>query len=62
MVMSTEVASFIEGEWSCYGGGQFKWRERVIMLRRDGQCMEGQRSCYRGGQFNGERIVMEWPV
>ena len=30
--MITEVASLMEGEWSCYGGGQFK-RGRM-MLRR----------------------------
>ena len=28
-----EVASLMEGEWSCYGGGQ----------------LEGEWSCYRGG-------------
>ena len=27
--------SLMEGEWSCYGGGQ----------------VEGEWSCYRGGQF-----------
>ena len=29
----------MEGEWSCYGGGQFKG---------------GEWSCYRGGQFDRE--------
>ena len=28
-----EVASLMAGEWSCYGGGQFKVR-RMVMLRR----------------------------
>ena len=27
----TEVASLMEGEWSCYGGGQFNGG-RMIML------------------------------
>ena len=27
MVMSTEVATLMEGEWSCYGGGQFNGGE-----------------------------------
>ena len=26
-----EVASLMEGEWSCYGGGQFKG-ERIIIM------------------------------
>ena len=45
----TEVASLMEGEWSCYGGGQFR---------------EGEWSCYRGGPFNRGRIVMleRWSV
>ena len=40
----------MEGEYSCYGGGQFKGR-RMIMLRR-WQVIKGERSCYRGGQLN----------
>ena len=28
-----EVASLMEGEYSCYGGGQFKGG-RMVMLRR----------------------------
>ena len=35
--------SLMEGEWSCYGGGQFNRREKG--------------SCYRGGHFNGGRMV-----
>ena len=27
----TEVVSLMEGEWSCYGGGQFKGG-RMVML------------------------------
>ena len=38
----------MEGQWSCYGGGQ----------------LEEEWSCYRGGHFNGGRMVMlqmgEW--
>ena len=29
----TEVAILMEGEWSCYGGGQFKGG-RMVMLQR----------------------------
>ena len=29
----TEIASLMEGEWSCHGGGQFNG-ERMVMLRR----------------------------
>ena len=44
MVRLRKVASLLEGEWSCYRGGQFKWRENS--------------SSYRGGQFDGGRMVM----
>ena len=37
-----EVVKLIEGEWSCYGGGQ----------------VEGEWSCYRGGYFNRGIMVM----
>ena len=46
----------MEGEWSCYGGGQFN-TARMVMLQR-WLLMEGEKSCYRGGQFNGGRMVM----
>ena len=36
----------MEGEWLCYGGGQFNGR--MVMLQRWLQ-MEGEWSCYRGG-------------
>ena len=42
----------MEGEWSCYGGGQFKGGTEVVTL------MEGEWSCYRDGHFNGRRTVM----
>ena len=78
MVMVTEVASLMEGEWSCYRGGQFNSREnghvteveslmerRMVMLEV-ASLMEGEWSCYGGGggQFNGGRMVMlqRWPV
>ena len=38
-----EVLTLMEGEWSCYGGGQFKG---------------GRRSCYGGCHFNGGRKVI----
>ena len=44
MVMLQEVACLMEGEWSCYRGGQF--------IRR-----ENGHFTIRGGQFNGGRIV-----
>ena len=37
------MVTLAEGEWSCYGGGQFK----------------GGRGYVRGGQFNGGRMVTE---
>ena len=53
---STEVANLMEGEWSCYRGGQFNgWGMVVIDVER---VMEGELSCYGGGQFNEGRMVM----
>ena len=53
----------MQGEWSCYRGGQYKWRENghVTVVA---SLKEGERSCYRGGQFNRERMVMlqRWSV
>ena len=37
-----EVVKSMEGEWSCYRGGQ----------------VEGEWSCYRGSHFNRGRMVM----
>ena len=46
----TEVVSLMEGEWSCYRGGQFNGENghvtEVVTL------MEGEWSCYRGGQLS----------
>ena len=52
----------MEGEWSYYGGGQFKG-ERIVIVRRC-QFREGECTRYGGGQFNGGRIVMlrKWSV
>ena len=52
----TEVVSLMEGEWSCYGRGQFNG-ERII-LREVASLMEGEWSCYRDGQFNGGSMLM----
>ena len=65
----------MEGEWSCYGGGQFKEENhrygcgqfnggRMVMLQRVASLMEGEWSCYRGGKFNGGRMVslQRWPI
>ena len=30
----TEVVTLMEGEWSCYGGGQFKGGRMVLLQRR----------------------------
>ena len=53
----------MEGEWSCYRGGQFNGGENghvteVVSL------MEGERSCYRSGQLNGGRmaILQRWSL
>ena len=53
----------MEGEWSCYRGGQFNGG-RMVMLREVASLKEGEWSCYRGGKFNGGRMVMlrRWPV
>ena len=37
----TEIASLMEGEWSCYGGGQFNG-ERMVMLQRWSLFNEGR--------------------
>ena len=34
--------SLMEGQWSCYGGGQFNGARKVVL----------------GGQFNGGQMVM----
>ena len=30
----TEVVTLLEGEWSCYGGGQFKLGRMVLLQRQ----------------------------
>ena len=45
----------MEGEWLCYGGGQFNGG-RMVMLQVV-TLMEGKWSCYRGGLM--ERVVTE---
>ena len=42
--MFMQVVSLMEGEWSCYRGGQVN-EGRMVML-------------HVGGQFNGGRMVM----
>ena len=44
----------MEGEWSCYGGGQFK--EGESSLRRT-PVLARENGRYRGGHFNGGRMV-----
>ena len=69
-----QVVSLMEGEWSCYRGGQFN-RGRMVMLREVvimGVMMRWRLStrvlclicygsivlCYGRGQFNGRSKVM----
>ena len=64
LVMLQRWSSLMEGEYSCYGGGQFKggrmvmlrrWSVTMLMVRENGHVtevvssMEGEWSCYRGG-------------
>ena len=46
----------MEGEWSCYRGGQFNGGRMVILQRRLYNGREW--SCYGGGQLKGGRIFM----
>ena len=65
----------MEGEWSCYGGGQFKEARMVVRevasngggnshVRGVACLMEKEWSCNRGVQFHGERMVMlqRWSI
>ena len=53
----------MEGEWSCYRGGQFNGGS-MVMVTDVVSLMEGEWSCYGGGQFKAGRMVMlqRWPV
>ena len=44
----------MEGEWSCYGGGQFKGGRTVVT--QVVSLIEGEQLCYRGCHFNGGRM------
>ena len=46
----------MEGEWSCYRGGQFNGG-RMVMLQK-WSLMEGEWSCYSGLKCNGGRMVL----
>ena len=50
------MASLIEGEWSCYGGGQFNRGSMIV--RKVVSLMEGEWSCHKSGHFNEGRMVM----
>ena len=52
-----EMASLMEGEWSCYGDGQFNGGS-IVHATWLVSLMEGEWSCYRDGQFNAGRLVM----
>ena len=51
-----EVVSLMEGEWLCYGGGQFNGGSMVML--QVVTLMKGEWSCYINRQFNGGRMVM----
>ena len=51
-----EVLTLMEGEWSCYGGGQFK-EGRMMLRRLSLEWRKNGRQRVRGGQFNGGRTV-----
>ena len=57
---STEVASLMEGEWSCYRCGKFNSHGHVTEV----EILIMENSRYKGGQFNGGKMVMllRWPV
>ena len=52
-----EVLTLMEGEWSCYGGDQFKGGRMVMLRRLLLQWREKGHQRVRGGQFNGGTIV-----
>ena len=66
------MASFIEGEWSCYIGGKFNGGRMVLLeaacsmegIGEVASLTEGEWSCYRGGKFNKGRMTMleRWSV
>ena len=51
----------MEGEWSCYRGGQFNgWR---IVITEVASVMEGEWSCYGDVQYKeGEWLLQRRPV
>ena len=66
-MVDIEVASLIEGEWSCYGGGKCNRGSMIVSGQFNGGRMvvmevasltEGAWSYYRSGHFNEGRIVM----
>ena len=50
------MASLIEGEWSCYRGGQLNRGSMIV--REVVSLMEGEWLCYGDGQFNGGSMVI----
>ena len=60
----------MKGEWSCYGGGQFKTRENSYVteaaclmegewpIQEMASFKEGEWSSNRSGQFNRGKMVM----
>ena len=57
-----EVASLIEGVWSCYRSGHLNEGSMVILHTEVITSIEGEWSCYR--KFNGWRMVIlrRWAV
>ena len=46
----------MEGQWLCYGGGQFNGGSMVMLQKWS--LMKGEWSCYINHQFNGGRKDM----
>ena len=48
----------MEGEWSCYRGGQFKGRR--IIITEVASLKEREWTSYRVGQFNrGRKVILQ---
>ena len=46
-MIAREVVSLMEGEWLCYGGGQFNGGSMVMLQKVT--LMKGEWSCYING-------------
>ena len=53
----TEIASLMEGEWSCYGGDQFK-EGRIVSLKKGEWLRENGHGHFNRGRITEGRMVM----